>query len=297
MNNEENQSLNQVSQNTDQNLQPQQIISPNSAPVTPVSAPNGYQPTSTVINTQPNITQEQAPQVFVPQPQAVMSSNLPLNSRKRKSPVAISIIVMIVLFVLAAGGYILITHNSKAGNLAYDHTVKGSQPNSNATTNSSPTSSQSNQSDIAFGATATDKTFQVKLLSTMLNPTVTGSKPDAGTEYLEADFQVTSIANKNNYAFNILYVPSMLPIGDSYGDIQFGPVDNRAGTTSPITFKNIPAKQVQISGKNSAEGYTIPSDGSAKTVSVYTLFEIKPGDKGQIVWQGLDGGKYHFLTQ
>jgi hypothetical protein len=91
-------------------------------------------------------------------------------------------------------------------------------------------------------------------------------------------------------------LPSTVPAGDKMGNIELGPVDGSL-PKSPLTFSSMKSKKVQITGKTSIEDNTIPIDGSAKTVQVYVLFEIKTGDKGEIVWKGLDNGTYHFLTQ
>jgi hypothetical protein len=280
----DNQEIQPSNQNNQEPL-PQQSSSLPPAPLQPSqpAAAAGQQPD----------TFSNPAQVVNSQPQQTTA----LNSMpgKKRSPLGIIIIALVILFVLAAGGYLLITHNNKAAKLTYNHTVKGSQPSTGTTT--STTSDIAGEKDIPFGTTATDGTFQVKLLSTTLTPTVTGNQPDSGTQYLEADFSVTSVANKNNYAFNMFYLPSIVPSGDKMGNIELSPIDKTSGTTSPVTFNHIAAKDVQVTGKSSKEGYTIPTDGTAKTVTVYALFEIKTGDKGQIVWQGLDGGNYHFLTK
>ena len=294
----ENQPLPDSGNSTTQPPAPQQIgeISP-----TQPAVGTSYQPTAAVPEQQPAaLYPPSAPDTT--QPTVVMGAAQPtsvaspvVDEPQRKSPLKLILIALFVLFVLAAGGYLLVTHNPKAAKVIYDHPRQGSQPSSATTT--STTSSLAGEKNIVFGSTATDGTFQVKLLGVTPKPVVTGDQPDAGTEYMEADFSVTSIANKNNYAFTMLYAPSIVPAGDKLGDIELNPIDSTDGTTSPISFSHISAKTVQVAGKNSVEGYTIPSDGSAKTVTVYALFEIKSGDTGQIVWQGLDGGNYHFLTQ
>lgn len=226
------------------------------------------------------------------QPSQPIFTNNPV--KPKRSPLVVISIIVLALLVLAAAGYLLLTHNNKAANLAAKQATKSNQPSSGAA--SSTSSDIANEKSIAFGTTATDGTFQVKLLSTTLNPTVTGTQADSGTQYLEADFSVTTLANKNNYAFNMLYLPSIVPSGDTMGNIEFTPADSPS-PTSPITFNAMPTKTVHLAGKTSMEGNSIPNDGSAKTVDVYALFEIKQGDQGQIVWQGNDGGNYHFETR
>ncbi len=210
----------------------------------------------------------------------------------RRSPVEFIVIAIIVICVLAAGAYLLITHNDKAAKIATHAVVQNKQPSPNT----SAASSSSSEKNIAFGSTAADGTFQVKLLRVIPTPTVIGDLPDPGTEYIEADFSVTSVANRNNYAFNMQFLPSSIPAGKKIGNIEFTPVDSTS-PISPLTFSTMPTKKVQIAGKVSTESDSLPIDGTAQILELYTLFEVKQGDKGQIVWQGLDGGSYHFLTQ
>lgn len=199
------------------------------------------------------------------------------------------VVAVVVVLALAVGGFLLARGHKPAP-------AKGSQ--TGAATTTSTTSDLANEKAIPLGAAATDGTFRVTLLGVKPNPAITGDAPAAGDQYVEADFSVTTIANKDNYAFNMSYLPSIVPTGDTMGDIELNPIDYDGGTTSPATFARIPAKKVQIAGKNSivANG-VIPYDGSAKTVTAYALFEVRQGDQGEIVWQGLDNIPYHFLTK
>ena len=199
------------------------------------------------------------------------------------------VIAIVLLIVIVLVGMYVVNANSKPKGQA-------ASKNQLSTSTSSTTSHIANEKSIAFGAVASDGSFQAKLLGVTLSPTVTGDQPDPGTQYLEADFSVTSIANRNNYGFSMHYLPSIVPAGGTMGNIELSPVDTIGGTTNPVTFNQMAAKNVQITGKTSAEGYGLPADGSVKTVEVYTLFEIRKGDKGQVVWQGIDNESYHFLT-
>jgi len=293
MDNQNNQAPNQNNPNTQAQQptgSPNGVVQPNQ-PATSFPPTSAYgQPT---VNYGPTPTPGSEPMISQAQPFA--SPVMPAVTAKHRNPLVMVGGALVVLFVIAAVGYLLITHNSKAAQFTYDHTVRGTQPGSGTT--SSTTSDIGGEKTVPFATTATDGSFIVKLLGVTLNPTVTGAQPDAGTQYLEADFSVTSIANKSNYAFNILYLPSIVPSGDQMGDIELAPVDS-SSPTSPLTFNTMSTKNVQIAGKTSMEQQgAVPFDGSAQTVTVYALFEVRPGDKGQIVWQGNNGGNYHFLTQ
>lgn len=282
MDNQENQTQ------TNENQQPQQFPSDPSVTINAGQGPNA--------NYGPYQTTSPQPIVFQAQDQPLVSPPIPVNEAKHRSPVLIGGGLLVTLCVIAVVGFFLKQGNNKTAQSSSTHSVKSSTQSSSGTITST-TSDIAGEKAVSFGAIATDGTFTVKLLGVTLNPTVTGAQPDAGTQYLEADFSVTSLPNKSNYAFNMLYLPSSVPKGDQMGDIELTPVDG-ALPVSPLTFNSMTTKNVQITGKTSMEtDSAIPSDGSAQTVMVYALFEIKQGDKGQIVWQGINNDNYHFLTQ
>ncbi len=197
------------------------------------------------------------------------------------------LIVVLVILIIIAGGIFLALHHKNSTPTALRKAA--------AATNQS---SIAGEKDIAFGKVVSDGSFQTKLVGTTLNPTVVGDAADPGTVYLEADFSVTSIAKQENYAFNMRYLPSTLPVGSAIGSIALSPVDSVSGSVNPITFTSIATKNVKIAGKTSAATIgALPIDGSVKTVQVYVLFEIAKDDAGHIVWQGVDNANYHFLTK
>ncbi|HUB93919.1 MAG TPA: hypothetical protein VMB52_05440 [Verrucomicrobiae bacterium] len=225
---------------------------------------------------------------MTPLPTAAPLNTPPPASHKSRLPQVIIVVILVILVGLAAFIYY-----NKTSTKPKNQSNTTQQQHQNDTTNST-TSDVGNEQSIPFGKTATDGSFTVKLLGVTPNPTVTGTPADSGTEYLEADFSVTSIPNQNNYAFNIQYMPSIVPSGDKLGDIILTPVDSTL-PTSPITFNATSTRTVQIPDKTSVEATgAIPTDGSAKTVTVYALFEIQKGDKGQITWQGVNQTVYNF---
>lgn len=148
--------------------------------------------------------------------------------------------------------------------------------------------------NVPFGTSASDGTYIIKVVSVEKNPTVTGDQPDPGTQYVEVDFSITSVANKNNYALNLNYAPSIPPTGTQVGDTQLGPVDSFSGYFNPLTGDSVDnSKNVTIPGKQSIEGNgVVPADGTAQTVQAYGLYETAPGDKGYVAWDGVNNKTY-----
>ncbi len=163
---------------------------------------------------------------------------------------------------------------------------------SHATAKTAPTG---NVRMVPFGGAANDGSFKIQLLGVTPNPTVTGTPPDTGTEYIEADFLVTSISGRNTLSFNVYYMSTEAPSGNAAGNVELNTVDNSAGTTNPITFATIPPKAVQIPGKTSVvQPLDFPENTSNTTATVYALFEVRPGDKSYISWQEAAGPVYEF---
>jgi hypothetical protein len=149
---------------------------------------------------------------------------------------------------------------------------------------------------VPLGTAASDSSFTIKVLSVVSSPMVTGDQPDSGTQYLEVDFSITSIANQKDYALNLNYNPTIIPKAYQSDALQLSSVDSGLGYDNPLTglMVNSP-KNVQITGKQSIEGNNvIPFDGTAQTVQAYGLYEISPGDKGTVGWDGVNNKTYNF---
>ncbi len=241
---------------------------PTDTPQTPVDQPTPPPP-QPVVTTPP---EQPAPTVGVP---------VVFVSKPKRWPRVTALVVVLVLAGLA--GLYVMNKKPKV------------QPNtSTVVNNTAATPATAKTKDIPFGTAASDGSFQVKLMAVTPNPTFTGDPPDAGSQYLEADFSITPLANQTSYKFNVNYLPLYVPAGNHVGDIEYAPVDGTTQSTNPLTFGFTDPKAVQIAGKTSAEAADVQFSGSPKTATVYALFEIKPGDKGQISWKGANDVIYVF---
>ena len=149
---------------------------------------------------------------------------------------------------------------------------------------------------VPMGQSATDSSglFTIKVLNVILNPSYTGAKPDAGTQYLEVDISATqNIAGGGNVCPS--YIPS--PSNPNYNnavseELGYLPIDSSSGTdsspdssTNPINNDFNDGKKVQISGKTSfANGLDNSNSQLPFTSTGYCLYEIADGDKGSLVY-------------
>src|SRR5262249_47979604 len=113
----------------------------------------------------------------------------PAKSKRGHKPLP-SLVITVLLLALIAGVYLAALHKATQ--------PPAVSPNNATISGGSPTVATSKEQTVPFGKSANDGSYQVKLLSVTRDLNVAGDKPDAGTQYLEADFSITSIADQHN---------------------------------------------------------------------------------------------------
>jgi hypothetical protein len=207
--------------------------------------------------------------------------------------VAVLLAGLVVVTLIGVASYMVYAkHHTTTITPAQNTTIF--KPKTSSINAANPDCPIKNLSNVALGASALGDSFSIKLLRVIDNPSTSGDKPDPGTRYLEADFLISTLADHNNYALNINFIPSTAPTDGAGCGYQTSPIDTPGGAYNPITYKRTLDKVVKIPGKQSINAGFIPKNGQAKTVEVYALYEIQESGKGQIVWDTFQDKSYSF---
>jgi hypothetical protein len=267
MNNDQNQPTNPP-QNDNQESQPQQIIHPIAESTEPPQVPGGLE-ANAVNPVQATVPQSEISEAFVSQ----LQITTPLKSKnllKRRGPLEIVIILILIVLVLAASGYLLITHNNTAAKFTYDHTLKGSGSNLSPTNNSTGSSGQTNQKDIAFGASATHNNFLVKILDVINSPLTAGDAANTGMKYVAIHMSETNSGNSANFID---------------GDFTYKPINGQEVIQADVVGPTAatPNKKVTLTGKTLlSANYLNPGE----SVDGYKIYQVPSDDmgKGKVLW-------------